>query len=1321
MESPEVHKNVSLFHMELKGKDVKGLKGEIKEEIEDYHFQPNILDHKYDQKHTSTAMDMIDVKIEPKEESDPDMNKSKRGYKLIQVAQKSNVLHDVNNQGEQPDIYDDYFETTEDSDRRSFEIEDQERANASMDHELSFQLNEEEPANVEDRKRNKTKFSDPQQWKYNAAKRKREYGLEYTGRKGKEFNIKRPKRTLKNRCKCSKIDTKIQCFKISNDDREEIFKNFWKLKWPEKRLYVSSRVLSLPTARVRDRKEKCSSRRSVSHQYFLNIKSEQIRVCKTLFCNTLGVSDSTVTAWIGNDTQSLSKSDDSLIEQPNNYDVFEDSRLQMLEECRLTEKLFIAKNLFGSSVGIPTRFVNIIEGEDLFHLPVNDFNQGETVQDTSEANVKTNNIKYHEGLEKTGQVSDKANNELKSENLLKLEESDFENNKHKNNDYFEATEDTDPSFEVEDQERTNASIGDELSFQLKEEEPEHFFADDDLNNQEDRKRSKRKFSDPQKWKYNAAKRKREYGLEYTGRKGKEFNIKRPKKTLKDRCKCSKIDTKIQCFKISNEDREEIFKNFWKLKWPEKRLYVSSRILSLPTARVRNRKEKRSSRRSVSHQYFLNVKSEQVRVCKTLFCNTLCVSDRTVTAWIESDTQSLSKSDDSLIGQPNNYDVFEDSRLQMLEECRVTEKLFIAKNLFGSSVGIPTRFVNNIIESEDLVHLPVVNDFNQGETVQDASEANVKTNNIKYHKGVEQRERLSKKANNELKNENLLELEESDFDNNKHKNNDYFETTEDSDPTCEVEDQEKANVSMDHELGFELNEEEPEHFFADDDLNNQKYRKRSKRKFSDPQKWKYNAAKRKREYGLEYTGRKGKEFNIKRPKKTLKDRCKCSKINTKIQCFKVSNEDREEIFKNFWKLKWPEKRLYVSSRVLSLPTARVRDRKEKCSSRRSVSHQYFLNVKSEQIRVCKTLFCNTLCVSDKTVTAWIESDTRSLAKNNDSLIAQPDNYDVFEDSKLQMLKECRLTEKLFNAKNTFDSSVGISTMFVNNITEGEDLFHLPVKYINQEETVQDATDTNANLNTNDIKCHEGLEKTGQVSEKANNELKSENLLKLEDSDFENNKHKNNDYFETTEDTDPCFEVEDQERANASMDNELSFQLKEEEPEHFFADGDLNNQKYRKRSKRKFSDPQKWKYNAAKRKREYGLEYTGRKGKEFNIKRPKRTLKDRCKCSKIDTKIQCFKISNENREEIFKNFWKLKWSEKRLYVSSRVLSLRTARVRDRKEKCSSRRSVSHQYFLNIKSEQIRVCKTLFCNTLGVSESTVTAWIESDTQSFVKAMTV
>lgn len=370
-------------------------------------------------------------------------------------------------------------------------------------------------------------------------------------------------------------------------------------------------------------------------------------------------------------------------------------------------------------------------------------------------------------------------------------------------------------------------------------------------------------------------------------------------------------------------------------------------------------------------------------------------------------------------QPENYDNIEGSRnYDLLEECRLTEELFNNEDgiiLFDSSIEISTSFVNNIIEGED----------NQSKTVQDQTYANLNTNKIDCNKNLEDGESASRTDNNEPENKNLLELGQSDtgIENGNIKENENLERTEDSDPSFEVE-QEGENDSTDDEVmsdqGLQVEEREQENTSLDDDLGNQNVdRKRKKRKFSNPQEWKNNTIKRKREYGLDYTGRKGKEFKIKKPKKTLKDRCKCTKTNTKIQCFKISDEDREQMFKKFWKLKWPEKRIYVSSRVLSLPTVRARNRKENDSSQRSISYQYFLNKRNEQVRVCKTLFCNTLGVSVRTISAWIESDTKSPNKSDGSLTANQDN-NIPRKKNLRFDKEKENLKAFFNALPKLES-------------------------------------------------------------------------------------------------------------------------------------------------------------------------------------------------------------------------------------------------------------------------------------------------------------
>lgn len=161
------------------------------------------------------------------------------------------------------------------------------------------------------------------------------------------------------------------------------------------------------------------------------------------------------------------------------------------------------------------------------------------------------------------------------------------------------------------------------------------------------------------------------------------------------------------------------------------------------------------------------------------------------------------------------------------------------------------------------------------------------------------------------------------------------------------------------------------------------RKRKKKRLSNPAEWKYNNFKRKREMGLDYNGRRGNEFKVHKSKKFLKTRCHCTKKGTQIKCFSLCEEDRQRIFAKFWELSWPEKRVYVTSRVLKCATKRARNRKNDTESQRSVSFCYFLNKKSEQIRVCKTMFCNTLGISLRTISDWIKKGTTSPDINKDA--------------------------------------------------------------------------------------------------------------------------------------------------------------------------------------------------------------------------------------------------------------------------------------------------------------------------------------------------
>ncbi|CAH1098426.1 unnamed protein product [Psylliodes chrysocephalus] len=137
-------------------------------------------------------------------------------------------------------------------------------------------------------------------------KRLREKGQSYLGRiktDGK-WNYEKPQRPkqMKIRCSCqNKEKSVMKCAIITEDDRKKVFNHFWTdLTWGEKKVYIDNAVTIFTTKRHRDRKEENKSRRSQSLCYYLRIDGNNVRVCKTMFLNTLAIGRWTVLNWKNN-------------------------------------------------------------------------------------------------------------------------------------------------------------------------------------------------------------------------------------------------------------------------------------------------------------------------------------------------------------------------------------------------------------------------------------------------------------------------------------------------------------------------------------------------------------------------------------------------------------------------------------------------------------------------------------------------------------------------------------------------------------------------------------------------------------------------------------------------------------------------------------------------------------------------------------------------------------------------------------------------------------------------------------------------------------
>lgn len=208
--------------------------------------------------------------------------------------------------------------------------------------------------------------------------------------------------------------------------------------------------------------------------------------------------------------------------------------------------------------------------------------------------------------------------------------------------------------------------------------------------------------------------------------------------------------------------------------------------------------------------------------------------------------------------------------------------------------------------------------------------------------------------------------------------------------------------------------------------------------------------------------------------------------------------------------------------------------------------------------------------------------------------------------------------------------------------------------------------------------------------------SETLLK----DLEISSSDSDPFAGDDEDKDPDFDVstfETSQRKILHQTNNLDYRDASSE-----SSVELNEPK-EKATRKRCKNEHEWKRNKIKKLRNSGKPYTNWRGNS----RPERALKSSCeKC-----RLKCpEKVSIEQRNEIFKNFWGMEdINRQRDYISKYVLYNIKVRNRQRKETSpesevkSSRRNFTFVYFLPTETK-VKVCKTFFLNTLSISAQTV-----------------
>jgi len=142
----------------------------------------------------------------------------------------------------------------------------------------------------------------------------------------------------------------------------------------------------------------------------------------------------------------------------------------------------------------------------------------------------------------------------------------------------------------------------------------------------------------------------------------------------------------------------------------------------------------------------------------------------------------------------------------------------------------------------------------------------------------------------------------------------------------------------------------------DDNNNKQGKKRKR----NPSVWKANVRRKLCQSGKEYVSRRGKTI----PAKTIKTRKDCSS-SCKFGCTKkISAEERQNIFEDFYKLSQNEKYHFYGRTTEKID--KLRCVKKGSPSHRHCTFHYFLFVGNDKHRICKDFYLGTLDVSQKPI-------------------------------------------------------------------------------------------------------------------------------------------------------------------------------------------------------------------------------------------------------------------------------------------------------------------------------------------------------------------
>ena len=347
---------------------------------------------------------------------------------------------------------------------------------------------------------------------------------------------------------------------------------------------------------------------------------------------------------------------------------------------------------------------------------------------------------------------------------------------------------------------------------------------------------------------------------------------------------------------------------------------------------------------------------------------------------------------------------------------------------------------------------------------------------------------------------------------------------------------------------------------------------------------------------------------------------------------------------------------------------------------------FLNFNQDS-RITQVVECNISQLKDQML--FTENDLTLLSSvNNVSECTLTEDAYILHDSHLNQIMDIDNQYEIPNKNNQYESS--------NEFFSSETTLQKMISYRFDE--IDNTHDNDKDRENYNVIC--SIASTSQVSNKLENNLHNQIEINLTEDNYSQASCSNNDNNLEDYETDSVYCTSDDEEKsetssenNETEDNVISSKTYQNLPEN-----DTRKRKYvnnNNLTRKRIRKPEKWERNVLISAVNQGIEYkTLKTNKIVPARSMKRTCGPGCryKCEN--------KITEEERKTLFTSFWSIPEQSLKYNFIARFVTENPVK----NDKDSKKKSFSRIYTLSNHENKIKVCQTMFVNTLDINRKMI-----------------